>query len=103
MIDKRDLAALQFIAVVVILITASSQEIRQFLSHVFPYGGVVIPAGAFDCCFKLCFLSILTTYGNCIHTPSTWAGSGFTRRLTQTRLNAFMGFLWLYILLINYL
>jgi hypothetical protein len=51
MINRRELAALQIIvqiiAVAVTFFTASSPDIRQFLSHVFPYGGIIIPAGTF--------------------------------------------------------
>ena len=73
MVDKRDLAVLQFIAVVVILITASWPGIRQFLSHVFPYGEVAIPAVAFVFLFHGLFF-IYTRYLWKLHPDTAYLG-----------------------------
>jgi hypothetical protein len=69
MIDKRDLAVLQFIGAVVILFTADWLGSRQILFHYFPYGEVVIPAVAFVFLFRG-LLSIYTHYLWKLH-PST--------------------------------
>lgn len=73
MIDKRDLAVLNFIAAVVILFAASWPGIRQILSHVFPYGDIVIPAGAFVFLFHGLFF-IYTHYLWKLHPDTPYLG-----------------------------
>jgi hypothetical protein len=60
MTNKRDLAVLQFIAVVVIFFTAICPGVIQFFSHYIPYAEVVIPAGAFVLLFQA--LSLIYTH-----------------------------------------
>ena len=73
MIEKRDLVALQIIAVGVIFFTASWPGVRQFLSHVFPYAAVVIPTGAYVLLFQALFF-IYTHHLWKLHPHTTYLG-----------------------------
>ena len=50
---KKYIAAIQFIAIAVILFTANWPEVKQILSSIFPYGEIVIPAGIFVMLFQI--------------------------------------------------
>ena len=50
---KKYVAAIQFIAIVIILFTANWPEVKQILSSIFPYGEIVIPAGIFVMLFQI--------------------------------------------------
>ena len=79
MINKRDLAVLQFIAVAVIFFTASWPRVRQFFSHAFPYAEVVIPAGAFVLLFQA--LSFIYTHHLWkLHPGTTYLGGQWIYR-----------------------
>lgn len=52
---KRELAVLEFIAAAFVSFTASWPEVRQFLSGVFPYADVAIPAVAFVLSFQVVY------------------------------------------------
>ena len=86
MTDKRDLAVLQFIAVVVILTAASWPEIRHFLSHIFPYAAVVIPAGMFVLLYQTLSF-IYTHYLWKLHPGTTYLGGQWIYRTNKKKDN----------------
>lgn len=88
MIDKRDLAVLQFIGAVVILFTADWLGSRQILFHYFPYGEVVIPAVAFVFLFRG-LLSIYTHYLWKLHPDTPYLGGQWIYRTINEN--------WLYV------
>ena len=86
MIDKRDLTALQFMAVVVIIFAASWPEVRQFFSHAFPYADVVIPAGAFILLFQALFWAY-SHYLWKLHLGTTYLGGQWIYKTKKNELN----------------
>jgi len=88
MVNKRDLAVLQFIAVVVILFTASWSKVRQFLSPFFPYAEVVIPAGAFVLLFQALFF-IYSRFLWVLHPQTTYLGGQWIYKTSNAKQRNF--------------
>lgn len=84
MIEKRDLAIIQFLAVSVILFTANWPKIKQFLSNIFPYGEIIIPAGSFVILFQALFY-IYIHYGWRSLPNTVWLGGQWIYKTNRAK------------------